>query len=144
MWGPYTRGSDKRQYLSIRYSDGSKSSLSYPKWLAENKYGIAIGDNHTHHIDNNPDNNDIKNLQSLSASDHAVLHRKKQREGWSWFACPMCKHEFQIRPSEYRRNQLVKGKAGPFCSRHCAGRYGVEIQFGLRKPGQISNPKYKL
>ena len=46
------------------------------------------------------------------------------------FICPTCKKEFELEGRKLKdatQNQK-RGKAGPFCSKRCAGLYGKMIQ----------------
>ncbi len=50
--------------------------------------------------------------------------------GAKTFTCPMCKKEFELEGRKLKdatQNQK-RGKAGPFCSKRCAGLYGKMIQ----------------
>lgn len=72
----YSRKADKRYYRAMRWdADLKKSwedSLHRAVWRHHNgpiPKGLDV-----HHKDNDPDNNDISNLQLISKSDHAKLH----------------------------------------------------------------------
>jgi len=54
------------------YFKGKKGYLHRHVW--EYHYGKIPENLHVHHIDHNPDNNDISNLQILNQSDHSKLH----------------------------------------------------------------------
>lgn len=50
------------------------------------------------------------------------------------FICPLCKKEFELEGRKLKdalQNQK-KGKAGPFCSKQCAGKYGKLVQMRLK------------
>jgi hypothetical protein len=78
------------------------------------------------HIDKNPLNNSIDNLQVLSRSNHASLDCKRRRP--VIVQCSMCGKKF-----EATRSQLHKDKTGFFCSKQCSGKYGAEVQNGRMK-----------
>jgi predicted aconitase len=46
------------------------------------------------------------------------------------FTCPWCKNEFERSP-RLVRDKARKQKAGPFCSRNCAGKYSRKLQLKL-------------
>lgn len=65
-----------------------------------------------HHVDLNPENNALKNLQCLSKSEHSHLHRKlnppKTRERKRTKVCAHCGKSF-----------LASRKDARFCSKNC-------------------------
>lgn len=67
---------------------------------------IPEGDYDVHHIDQNPANNDISNLQLLTGKEHAELHAAQLRAPNK--ECPVCGKIFH--PSDYTQR---------FCSRPC-------------------------
>jgi hypothetical protein len=77
------------------------------------------------HIDGDFKNNDLTNLQILSRSENASKFfddNPDRRARKHSFTCPFCLKESEILYSVYKRNQLVLGKAGPYCSKQCAGK----------------------
>ena len=128
--GPYTR-KDNRQHVVIVYSDLSKRTVSYPKYLIEQKLGRELNPKleTIDHIDGNPLNNDLSNLQVISLAEHARLDsrcvvdecREVQVE------CCYCFTSFK-RYYKSLNDSHNKKKAGPFCSRSCQGKYGAEVQ----------------
>ena len=50
------------------------------------------------------------------------------------FICPLCKKEFTLEGRKLKdaKQNIKKGKAGPFCSKRCSGLYGKRIQMGLK------------
>jgi hypothetical protein len=74
---------------------------------------------HIHHINSDPFDNRIENLQALSQSDHTTIH---MREMWgslnSELTCTQCNKVFERRNLYIRHN--AKGPSHkPFCSRRC-------------------------
>lgn len=66
---------DNGYYCAHMWTKGeSRSSLHRAIW--ESKNGKIPFAHHIHHIDHNPLNNSIENLQLISAGDHAKLHWK--------------------------------------------------------------------
>lgn len=130
--GPYNR-KDGRQHIVLNNSkvnNGSKGklkTLSYPKAIMEVELKRQLTKDETvDHIDKNPLNNTLTNLQVLSRSAHAALDCKRRKP--VIVNCTICNKEF-----EATRDQLRKDKTGFCCSRKCSGIYGQQIQVNLRK-----------
>jgi len=132
--GPYNR-KDGRQHIVLNNSTkshgekGKLKTLSYPKAIIEVELKRQLTKDETiDHIDKNPLNNELSNLQVLSRKAHASLDAKRRKP--VLVNCTLCGKKF-----EATRNQLRKdhGKTGFFCSRKCSGQYGKEIQLGIRE-----------
>jgi len=134
IYGPYQSKQDSRLRIFVKFEDGRKTTVSYPKYLMEKHIGRYLtGDETVDHIDCNVLNNEISNLRILPRSEHATIDVKRKKE--QDFKCPMCNMKFSLTGGKLHdaiQNRL-KGKAGPFCSRSCAGRYGKSIQLGENK-----------
>jgi hypothetical protein len=126
VYGPYTRA-DGRQHV-ILYDGKNRRTMSYPKWLTEQRLGLTLKKEDTvDHVDRDVRNNRSDNLAVLERSVHASLdvtrvHRVSVK-------CIWCKQKFEVRPSQANRYTKL-GKAGPFCSKICSGRYGAYVQQG--------------
>lgn len=122
-------------------------TISYPKYLMEIHLGRYLDDDETvDHIDEDFTNNNINNLRVLKRKIHCkndALRNKPMS-----FVCPECGIEFVLFGDKLHDASCnrKKGKAGPFCGRSCAGKYGQKIQYGLEKlPAKIIElEKYKL
>jgi hypothetical protein len=124
VYGPYTR-KDKRQHVCLVGSDGHRKTVSYPKFLVEIRIGRLLEEDDTvDHVNGDFSDNSPENLRVLKRGEHVALDVK--RRVLADVMCPMCGISFQ--PS---RPQLRPEKAGPFCSRVCAGKYGAEVQNGM-------------
>lgn len=77
-----------------------------------------------HHIDINPDNNDISNLVVLTSREHGEIHRALQQQNVEKKICAYCGKEF-----EGEKNSLYR-----FCSANCAqsARYHSGIDDVIR------------
>lgn len=121
VYGPYTR-KDLRQHVVIVHSDGRKQTKSYPKYLLEKHIGRELLEHETvDHIDNDKTNNDITNLQILTRqanSEKAMILRPRQVYK---FVCPVCGKQAE-KFFNFVKSNWRKGKAGPYCSRQCAGK----------------------
>jgi len=80
------------------------------------------------HIDSNIDNNDLKNLRIMPRDQHSADDTRRVKK--VKFECAWCDKEFERSP-RLIRDKAKKGKAGPFCSRNCAGKYSRQLQLKL-------------
>jgi hypothetical protein len=130
VFGPYKRESDGRQIVIIRDESGNTRTVSYPKYLMEQHLNRVLDpDKHTvDHWDSNKDNNDISNLRIMPRDEHS--REDTRRVKLVKFKCKLCDKEFERSP-RLIRDKAKKNKAGPFCSRPCAGRYSRKLQLKL-------------
>lgn len=120
VYGPYTR-KDGRQHV-ILYENGTRKTISYPKFLLEQKLKRSLRSDETcDHIDNDHTNNSLTNLQVLSRIDNSRKQMAFKPAELGVFTCPVCNCSFTKRMNQVRAN-LKKGKSGPYCSRSCAGK----------------------
>lgn len=120
LYGPYKR-KDGRWQLTIKKDDGTITSISYPKYLYEQYYNIKLKDDETiDHIDNNPDNNKIENLQILSRKDNALKSVKYAEK--IELICKCCGKVFYKRKALEIYDRVIREKDGPFCSKTCVGK----------------------
>ena len=97
----------------------------------EIRIGRYLKDNETvDHIDSDFTNNNPENLRIIDRSLHISLDIKRLKE--KRFICPICKRSFILSGSKLSVaiSNRKRNKAGPMCSRKCAGRYGIMIQSG--------------
>ena len=146
--GPYKRKTDNRWFVVLKDKNGAKTTKTYANYLYELKLGRKlIGDESIHHIDGDQDNNNIENLELVLRSEHTKLHAK--RLVTKKFICPWCSKEFELNRTKLSNaiTNRKRGKAGPFCSRSCAGKYGAAVQNGKiskLKVSLINQEYYKL
>jgi len=144
MYGPYIR-KDGRTMLSGKTIDNKSFSISYPKFLIENKLNKRLGYNDTiDHIDGNPLNNDLNNLRVIDRKSHAFNDVKRLYKPLLKVICEYCGKEFEIKNKLSHSNRR---HSGYFCSKSCSGKYGSEIQKGLRTKRFVDKIKpvfYKL
>ena len=96
--------------------------------VVENRLGRLLSKSEiVHHKDHDKKNNSIENLEVLTQSEHARLHRNEHPMKLHEFVCPECGKVFskKYHPSEYR-------KYGVFCSRHCSGVFSARMQHSSR------------
>ena len=130
IYGPYTR-KDGRQHI-IKYENGKRTTQSYPRYLMEQKLGRELLPNEeVDHIDDDFTNNDIDNLQILTgtANKKKEMAREHRKAKLYHGVCSVCGASF-TKPLHYvKHNQGSNKKAGPFCSRSCAGKHNAAIQY---------------
>ena len=92
-----------------------------------------------HHIDGNPANNDLENLQVKSVSDHARDHRPPPE--LVSIICAGCGRTVIKRARYVRHNQKQQHKYGPFCGRSCSGKWSRQQQID-RGINRNSEPRH--
>ena len=95
--------------------------------IVENFLGRLLNDDEVvHHINENKKDNRIENLQVLSASEHAKLHKSEIGRTMLMIKCPGCGKIFH---REKRDTHIIKKKAKyTCCSPQCRGRFSRKIQ----------------
>ena len=122
VYGPYTR-KDGRQHVILVHEDLSRQTMSYPKYLMEQHLKRALLASETvDHINNDFTDNRIENLQILTQAENSTkeMQRPERAKKFYEFICPMC-GTFAVKPLNFVKGNKSKGRAGPFCSRKCAG-----------------------
>lgn len=148
LYGPYLNKKDNRlRLVLVNKNTNKKTSISYPKYLMEIHLNRYLKEDETvDHIDGNPLNNELSNLQILKRKEHSYLDANRNKD--VIVTCSYCKKEFTIKGSlVHQRNRKDRYQSGYFCSRQCAGKYGVEIQHNKRKLLKIPKivpQKYKV
>lgn len=128
VYGPYKR-QDDRQLVIVVDKNGVRRTISYPKWLMELQLGRQLGPDETiDHWDSNIDNNNMDNLRVVPRDEHSADDTRRVK--LVKFKCAWCDQEFERSP-RLIRDKSRKNKAGPFCSRPCAGRYSRMVQLKL-------------
>lgn len=89
--------------------------------ILEKSLGRKLTSNETvHHINGNPRDNRIENLEIISRSAHSTKYAKRVEH--IKLICPICEKTFYKKPNQYRWNMKV-GKGILFCSYVCCGKY---------------------
>ena len=130
VYGPYTR-KDGRQVV-IKIWDEGRTTQSYPRYLMELHLGRELlPEEEVDHIDNDFSNNVIENFQLLSKKENRIKEMERPHRKRKLFKgiCSICGAMFEKYLNEVAHNRR-KGKAGPFCSRKCAGIYSTNKQYG--------------
>lgn len=128
VYGPYTRKEDNRKHVIIVFEDGSRRTVSYPKFLMEQHLGRQLDPDleTVDHIDRDVTNDVISNLRVIDRVTHVKEDAKRREEQLE--ACVWCDNIFAL--SKNQVNNRAKKLAGPFCSRSCSGKYGADVQNG--------------
>ena len=134
--GPYLR-KDGRKHICLNDTSKSKGdpsktrTLSYPKALVEVRENRLLIENETvDHIDEDFTNDNLNNLQILNRLDNiekTINNNPQRARKWFEGICSICKNEFR-KELNYVLNNRKQGKAGPFCSKICAGKYEKQMQ----------------
>jgi len=140
VYWPYVSKRDGRKRVVFYYSDQSTSTTSYARYLYEKANGVIDDELTVDHIDEDCTNDIIENLQPLTRLENIQKARKAgKRIDTEWFEgiCLECNNSFIKPMRQIRGNQSVKGRAGPFCSRKCSGKYNQRLQVNFRKAKNI-------
>ena len=147
IYGPYTYtdcSGAERRYLLLMRDDGRKHLVQTARYAMMIELGRWLwSDEHIHHIDEDPLNDDRDNIRLMNMGDHSRLHAVEPE--WYHFKCPQCGIGDRKLARNVRGNHK-KNRAGPFCSRSCAGKWGVRNNptWGGRRRAQCgSNSKYR-
>lgn len=125
IYGPYTR-KDRRKHIIKVFPNGERKTQSYPRYIMEQQLGRSLSSlEEVDHVDDNFANDAISNYQLLTPTQNRQkeMSREHRKAKWKTFNCPLCGKSFERLLREYKNNQLKQNKAGPFCSRICAGKY---------------------
>ena len=82
VYGPYSRKADRYSHVVIIHDDGHRQTMSYHKYLWEQEYGPVEDGYEIHHIDENPENNSLENLEKVLKIKHLKLHSDWIRLGF--------------------------------------------------------------
>lgn len=96
--------------------------MSYPKYLMECHLNRYLNEDETvDHIDKNPLNNIISNLQVLKRKEHNILDAKRVKE--CFFICPICNKKFSLSKGKLNsvlfKLKQIPNYTGPYCSKKC-------------------------
>lgn len=101
-------GNDGRYRALKVYSDGRKVNVSYPRIIVEKSIGRSLlSTEDVHHIDGNPRNNDITNLEVVDHVKHCTEHSLnnspyKNINDNIRVSCAMCGKSFLINKKQLK------------------------------------------
>ncbi|RLI60343.1 MAG: hypothetical protein DRO67_09220 [Candidatus Asgardarchaeum californiense] len=143
VYGPYFNGRYNRKIVIVVDKNGIRRTVSYPKWIMELQIGKVLDPDDTiDHFDGDINNNDINNLRIVPRKEHSADDTKRVKK--VKLQCAWCNKTFERSP-RLLREKARKGKAGPFCSRSCAGKYSRQLQQKLidkMKPQKAVDSEY--
>lgn len=146
IYGPYL-GKDGRLRIIGIDSNNMQHTISYPKYLMELHLGRHLDEKEqVDHIDGNPLNNAVENLQIKTLGEHQILDVWRNKDVLVY--CRYCGKPFTVKGYKMHcRNRKDRHQSGYFCSRQCSGKYGKEIQLGKLSHTtipRISPSKYQV
>lgn len=123
IYGPYLRV-DGRKHVICLFVDGSRKTVSFPKYLVECNIGRTLDSfEEVHHINGDFTDDSLENLEVVNKRDHAKLHVRRLIS--LDILCPVCQREFSLNARQIndviQNRRAGKAKTGPYCSRECAG-----------------------
>lgn len=126
---PKARKSDGRLIVTVKYANGIHRVVTFSKYVMETYVGRELHPNEetVDHIDRDINNNDISNLRIISRSAHTKQDIK--RAILVEIECVLCGKK-ELKKANYLNHNAKQGKAGPFCGKSCAGKYGSAVQNG--------------
>lgn len=133
-YGPYTAQSGHLFYVDV-VTDGTKTTVLVHREVMEFHLGRKLlTDEVVHHVNEDPSDNRIENLQVMSRSEHTMHHHP---EKWIKLVCCECGIEFQRKLIQENGNRKLRKRSGPFCGKSCAGSWSAK-QWGR---GRFSSEK---
>lgn len=132
VYGPYVRKDGRLIVIKVTLVNGVQrhKTISYPRYIMEEHLQRSLmPDEDIHHIDGDVSNNDLSNLRVINKSEHVRAHSTKHTYN-IMMRCVFCNTPCVIPANKMAsfNADRRRGKAGPFCSRKCSGRYGAEIR----------------
>jgi len=119
VYGPYSQKDGR--LIVIHYDGHVRRTQSYPRYLMELYLGRKLESwEEVDHINGDITDNRIGNFQLLTKSEN--VKKSAKRKKMLYFVCPICQADFQLDERTYKHNQLKQKRAGPYCSRSCAGK----------------------
>lgn len=106
------------QYHEVRLSDGA--IISEHRYVMEVALGrVLTTDEHVHHKDGNKHNNDIGNLELLTASEHAKHHGSDKQAAVVVLQCDNCGVHF-TRTLRVVKTRQAAGITKQYCGKSCS------------------------
>ncbi|AUR86319.1 HNH nuclease [Vibrio phage 1.084.O._10N.261.49.F5] len=109
-----------RMLLDLVNSDEDRTTTSFARYLFSVKLGYLVPEGfEIDHIDGDPSNDDISNLQMLTVEEH-IRKSSEERSGRTFteLTCPNCYKTFETESRNIRPDRVRN-----FCSRSCNGKF---------------------
>jgi hypothetical protein len=134
VYGPY-KSKDGRKRVRVMFADGSTPTYQYAKWLMMLHMDRELDpDTETvDHINRDFTDDRLENLRVVPRSQHVSEDQRRAKP--VEIVCVLCGTK-ALKSGNQLRGNAKKRKAGPFCSRECAGKYGASVQNGGKELGR--------
>lgn len=123
--------------MVVYYSDGSRGTTLYSRYLYQQQHGPLDKSITVDHIDENKKNDTLNNFQLLTFQDNDKKHKALNPAKLYKFKCPICNID-SIKLFRNVKHNWNMGKAGPFCSRQCARKYQLAGMVELADTADLS------
>lgn len=127
VYGPYERDDGRKHVIIYNFNKGIRRTVSYPKYLMEQRLGRKLKPNETvHHKNEDFSDDSPENLEVKTRADHSRLHAIKYSE-FKIVKCKVCGKKYKLnrtQQSDHFRNRNRNRSKGYFCSKSCIGKYG--------------------
>lgn len=137
------KNKDGRLRAYCRDEQNKPHIISYPKYLMEEHLGRKLAeDEEVHHIDGNPENNELNNLELVKHGEHQRFHNPRRYKD-KIVVCEVCGASFlwvAWKQSDYKRDIKIGRNRIISCSRKCSstvGRY-IQLGYGLQESIQLA------
>lgn len=132
VWGPYFDKGTNRRYVLILKENRIREYKNYARYLMEEYLGKKLKYNETvDHINRDKLDDRLENLRVVSRSQHTYDDVKRAKD--ILCQCVICEKKFLRKGRDIKRAAKKKW-AGPFCSRVCMGKYGMQRKYQNIKP----------
>lgn len=123
VYGPYLHTDSNRNIVIIKFPDGTRKTTSSARYNMEIHLNRELLKTElVDHINFDSLDDRIDNLRIVTAFVNNSHRHEDHKEKLYFFTCPVCKKDTSIPYRQYKENQLMQGKAGPYCSKQCAGK----------------------
>ena len=128
------RGLKGRVFFKDTYPGGKRVTMYLARELVEMHIGrFLVHGECVHHCNGDQSDDRIENLEIKSRGEHTRGHRPSPEK--IAIVCPECGRTAVLLARQVRHSRS-QGKAGPFCGKRCAGKYGARLTPKTRKRGE--------
>ena len=137
IYGPYPdRGQGRMIMTLVNKKTGYRTSTSYARYLMALELGRRLKVNEeVDHIDNDPLNNDLTNLQILSQAENLAKQEHKKLPLVK-IQCAYCKTIFERRRDQVTERQRRNLASPACCSRSCSAKLQYQLGHSAIQPGR--------